>query len=177
MPTGATLAPQGAAILPTGATLAPQGAVILPTGATLAPQGAVVGKSGNTGMLSGPATLARLLRPRIDRGREGSRLPSLRTVRAVFPHTALQSAVSTSGRAGERFPKGESTVPRYRDSPQIQCRVTAFGWLGSFQLLGALTRGIPRALDCIRPCISTFLPPFPMDGFAARPLPSSPVAV
>ena len=32
-----------------------------------------------------------------DRGREGSRLPSLRTVRAVFPHTALQSAVSSSG--------------------------------------------------------------------------------
>ena len=31
------------------------------------------------------------------RGREGSRLPSLRTVRAVFPHTALQSAVSSSG--------------------------------------------------------------------------------
>jgi hypothetical protein len=32
-----------------------------------------------------------------DRGREGSRLPSLRTVQAVFPHTALQSAVSSSG--------------------------------------------------------------------------------
>ena len=29
-----------------------------------------------------------------DRGREGFRLPSLRTVRAVFPHTALQSGVS-----------------------------------------------------------------------------------
>ena len=34
---------------------------------------------------------------RRDRGREGFRLPSLRTVRAVFPHTALQSRVSTSG--------------------------------------------------------------------------------
>jgi len=33
------------------------------------------------------------------RGRGGSRLPSLRTVRAVLPHTALQSDVSTSGRA------------------------------------------------------------------------------
>jgi len=32
-----------------------------------------------------------------DRGREGFRLPSLRTVRAVLPHTALQSLVSTSG--------------------------------------------------------------------------------
>ena len=32
-----------------------------------------------------------------DRGREGSRLPSLRTVLAVFPHTALQSLVATRG--------------------------------------------------------------------------------
>jgi CheY-like chemotaxis protein len=32
-----------------------------------------------------------------DRGREGCRLPSLRTVLAVFPHTALQLLVSTSG--------------------------------------------------------------------------------
>jgi hypothetical protein len=32
-----------------------------------------------------------------DRGREGFPLPALRTVRAVFPHTALQSVVSSSG--------------------------------------------------------------------------------
>src|SRR5690606_1138275 len=32
-----------------------------------------------------------------DRGREGFRLPALRTARAVFPHTALQSVVSSSG--------------------------------------------------------------------------------
>ena len=31
-----------------------------------------------------------------DRGREGLRLPALRTVRAVLPHTALQLVVSTS---------------------------------------------------------------------------------
>src|SRR5712691_3606739 len=31
------------------------------------------------------------------RGREGVTLPALRTVRAVFPHTALQSVVSSSG--------------------------------------------------------------------------------
>ena len=37
-------------------------------------------------------------------------LPSLRTVLAVLPHTALQSAVSTSGRIGERLPKGDSIV-------------------------------------------------------------------
>ena len=34
----------------------------------------------------------------LDRGREGvGALPALRTVRAVLPHTALQSLVSTSG--------------------------------------------------------------------------------
>src|SRR5262245_24137448 len=32
-----------------------------------------------------------------DRGREEWALPALRTVRAVFPHTALQSVVSSSG--------------------------------------------------------------------------------
>src|SRR5690625_611646 len=35
--------------------------------------------------------------PPNDRGREGFRLPALRTARAVFPHTALQSVVSSSG--------------------------------------------------------------------------------
>ena len=39
------------------------------------------------------------------RGREGSRLPSLRTARAVFPHTALQLAASTSGRIVNDFPR------------------------------------------------------------------------
>ena len=33
----------------------------------------------------------------MNRGREGFRLPSLRTVQAVLPHTALQSVVSSSG--------------------------------------------------------------------------------
>src|ERR1700679_3630083 len=33
----------------------------------------------------------------VDRGRKGFRLPSLRTVRAVLPHAALQSLVSSSG--------------------------------------------------------------------------------
>ena len=32
-----------------------------------------------------------------DRGREGFRLPSLRTVQAGLPHTALQSVVTPSG--------------------------------------------------------------------------------
>ena len=49
MPTGATVAPQGAAILPTGATVAPQGAAILPAGAMLAPLGAVCGELATQG--------------------------------------------------------------------------------------------------------------------------------
>jgi hypothetical protein len=37
--------------------------------------------------------------PTADRGREGLRLPSLRAVRVVLPHTALRSVVSSSGSA------------------------------------------------------------------------------
>jgi len=33
----------------------------------------------------------------VDRGREGQGLPALRTVRAVLPHTALRSVVTSSG--------------------------------------------------------------------------------
>ena len=48
------------------------------------------------------------------RGREGLRLPSLRTVRAVFPHTALQSVVSSSGvsRSKPGWVKREQPGPR-----------------------------------------------------------------
>ena len=44
-----------------------------------------------------------------NRGREGFRLPSLRTVQADLPHTALQSVVSSSGlaRQGVGFGHGE----------------------------------------------------------------------
>jgi len=42
-------------------------------------------------------TVRTLAKGQVDRGREGFRLPALRTVRAVFPHTALQSVVSSSG--------------------------------------------------------------------------------
>ena len=35
-------------------------------------------------------------KPVHDRGRDGFRHPALRTVQAVFPHTALQSVVSSS---------------------------------------------------------------------------------
>ena len=47
--------------------------------------------------------------PSPHRGREGFRLPSLRTVQADLPHTALQSVVSSSGlaRQGVGFGHGE----------------------------------------------------------------------
>ncbi len=38
-----------------------------------------------------------------NRGREGSRLPALRTVQAVLPHTALQSVVASSRLARQRM--------------------------------------------------------------------------
>ena len=56
-----------------------------------------------------PSPSGRGLGVKQDRGREGSRLPSLRTVRAVFPHTALQLRVSSPGSARCRsgFVQGE----------------------------------------------------------------------
>jgi hypothetical protein len=54
-----------------------------------------------------------LARP-VDRGREGvGPLPALRTVRAVFPHTALQSLVSTSG-VSRRTSRLATDLPRIR---------------------------------------------------------------
>ena len=54
---------------------------------------------------------------RPDRGRKGFRLPSLRTVRAVLPHTALQSLVSSSGvpRAFVSCFEGEQPAIREKD--------------------------------------------------------------
>jgi hypothetical protein len=59
-----------------------------------------------------------------DRGREGVSLPSLRTVRAIFPHTALQSLVSSSGvpRVFKGCVKGEQPLSReegIRPSPVV----------------------------------------------------------
>src|SRR5271169_2562685 len=52
-----------------------------------------------------------------DRGKKGFRLPSLRTVRAVLPHTALQSLVSSSGvpRAFVSCFEGEQPAIREKD--------------------------------------------------------------
>src|SRR4051812_20771999 len=47
-----------------------------------------------------------------DRGREGVTLPALRTVRAVCPHTALQSVVSSSGRSRRLPGCGNREQPR-----------------------------------------------------------------
>ena len=75
-----------------------------------------------------------------DRGREGSRLPSLRTVRAVFPHTALQSVVSQSGRIGERFPV---VNPSFRVTTLIRIESVVQAFRGLYlPLPGQLTRGL-----------------------------------
>src|SRR5271157_5487523 len=85
-----------------------------------------------------------------DRGREGLRLPSLRTVRAVFPHTALQSVVSSSGlsrlppsRVEGEQPCGskESVWPAYSVIPGSAAPV-------SFRLL-AQHRSQPSAYECV----------------------------
>src|SRR5208337_1687947 len=83
---------------------------------------------------------------RNDRGREGFRLPSLRTVRAVFPHTALQSVVSSSGLS--RLPPGcfEGEQPR-RGEESIGPTYSVLGGsaaTGSFLLL-AQHRSQPSA--------------------------------
>ena len=50
-----------------------------------------------------------------DRGREGFRLPSLRTVRAVFPHTALQSGVSSSRLSRRQPGRVKREQPGFRE--------------------------------------------------------------
>jgi hypothetical protein len=50
-----------------------------------------------------------------DRGREGSRLPSLRTVRAVVPHTALQSGDSSSRRSRRQPGRVKREQPGFRE--------------------------------------------------------------
>ena len=62
---------------------------------------AYLGNSSYQGMqMAAPIQPARA---KNDRGRKDSRLPALRTVRAIFPHTALQLAVASSGLACRRI--------------------------------------------------------------------------
>jgi len=63
-----------------------------------------------------------------------------------------------------------STLPLHLQTPD---RVTAL--LGAS--LGTYHRDTSFSLTVTLPGISTFLPPFPMDGFASRPLPPFPTQV
>ena len=69
------------------------------------------------GVFPSAGLLAALGASNHDRGREGFRLPSLRTVRAIFPHTALQSLVSSSGmsRVVTGCGEGEQSLIREED--------------------------------------------------------------
>ena len=58
-----------------------------------------------------PWTRAGVL-PASDRGREGLGLPSLRTVRAVLPHTALRLLVSSSGMSRVISGRGKGEQPK-----------------------------------------------------------------
>ncbi len=55
------------------------------------------------------------LRSQSDRGREGFPLPSLRTVRAVLPHTALQLAISSSGLASQNMGFFHGEKPKFSE--------------------------------------------------------------
>lgn len=117
--------------------------------------------------------------------------PSLRTVRAVFPHTALQLAVSSSGisRGEEGRVRCEQPSSREGDGepPQgwppssfdavAQRRDHALPPDRAFRLghrLGPLHRALVCDIEGAHLTrsaghASTFLPPFPKAGFAARP--------
>ena len=65
---------------------------------------------------------------RSNRGREELPLPALRTVRAVFPHTALQSVVSSSGisRYESNCIRRAVRVARRRPWPELICAMAFF---------------------------------------------------
>ena len=73
-----------------------------------------------------------------DRGREGFPLPSLRTVRAVFPHTALQSVVSSSGLARQNMRSFHGEKPVLSEKgigPAFMIDKIPTGSFASFHLL------------------------------------------
>ena len=117
--------------------------------------------------------------------------PSLRTVRAVFPHTALRLAVSSSGSSrGEEGrvrcerpssrgggvgtttgwpPPSSDAVAQRRDHALPPDRAFRLG-----HRPGPLHRAVVCDIDGARLTrsaghASTFLPPFPKAGFATRP--------
>ena len=114
-------------------------------------------------------------------------LPALRTARAVFPHTALQSAVSTSGASrdtkltiGRSVGLAREGITGRPGTPlpvPIPCAWTG-GKLPPTPGRAGASASAPRSalsgtagalIASLRLHASTFLPPFPKDGFASRP--------
>ena len=105
-----------------------------------------------------------------DWGRKGSRLPALRTVRAVFPHTALQLVVSSSGLAcqGMGF---WTPLPSAANMRSVHTRACAGGRcrlpvsVRCLVVADTVIRGsLPAALPGSGFHASTFLPRFPVRG-------------
>src|SRR6516165_2003880 len=123
-----------------------------------------------------------------DRGREEVwPLPALRTVRAVLPHTALQSLVSTSGVSRRRKGSATGDPPMRSEGALAMCSLDAVasadtrrsvqiepsarhlsGFRASAACL-ALSGTDQTLIGSISPRASNFLPPFPQDGFASHP--------
>src|SRR6516165_3704401 len=123
-----------------------------------------------------------------DRGREEVwPLPALRTVRAVLPHTALQSLVSTSGVSRRRKGSATGEPPMRSEGALAMCSLDAVasadtrrsvqiepsarhlsGFRASAACL-ALSGTDQTLIGSISPRASNFLPPFPQDGFASHP--------
>src|SRR5215468_6011399 len=118
-------------------------------------------------------------------------VPALRTVRAVLPHTALQSVVSSSGLARRhKDAKGEQPICREKalamylfdavsgaanmrsDHPQAVVHSLFGPWTSAPCLTLAGTSGAGFC-SCSGLHASTFLSPFPQDGFASRPFSES----
>jgi hypothetical protein len=127
--------------------------------------------------------------PHGDRGREGFRLPSLRTVRAVLPHTALQSLVSASGvsRSGPDCALREPSKPceggfgatfdavtqrrHHASRPRETLRSALFDGVPVADLSSVFSRRHYRRARCIAPNLShptSYLPSHRV-GFASRP--------
>ena len=113
-------------------------------------------------------------------------LPALRTVRAVLPHTALQSVVSASWSARQRmsFAHSEKSMPSevstfasfdavFQRRQHVFCPDRGFhptsGFCSLFSTASAVHwRHVAYALPVTGFHTSTFLPPFPRRGFALQ---------
>ena len=115
-------------------------------------------------------------------------LLALRTVRAVLPHTALQSLVSTSGVSRRRKGSATGEPPIRSEGALAMCSLDAVasadtrrsvqiepsarhrsGFRQASAACLALSGTDQTLIGSISPCASNFLPPFPRDGFASHP--------